>query len=244
MIEKINQTETVQQVSLPIRESIRGTFIKRINRFSAEVAVGGQVASAFVPNSGRLAELLVPDKPVLLAPKPADVKRKTQFDLALVWHNSAWVSIDARVPNILLGRAFKLGVFKDFSNYIEVCPEAGWGNSRFDFCLLGAAGNCWVEVKSVTLVSDEVAMFPDAPTARGKKHLAELIKITRSGTRAAVFFIVQRKDARFFTPNDQTDPEFGMLLRRARDAGVEIYVYNCQVEHNSISLYENLSLLF
>jgi sugar fermentation stimulation protein A len=108
--------------------------------------------------------------------------------------------------------------------------------SRLDFRLEGLGGACWVEVKSVTLVEDGVARFPDAPTERGARHLQELARAVEEGDRAAVVFIVQRADAGSFAPNDGADREFGRVLRAAASAGVEVFAWSCRVSRQAIEV--------
>jgi sugar fermentation stimulation protein A len=192
---------------------IPGRFIQRDNRFRATVTVAGQEAWAHVPNSGRLGELFTPGRRVWLSPA-GNPARKTTYDLRLVDYQGTLVSVDARLPNHLLAESLAAGAVPDL-DYPDIKPEARHGESRLDFRLAGPRGICWLEAKSVTLVTDGLARFPDAPTARGRKHLQELIKIRQSGHRAVVIFIIQRPDALRFTPHREADPLFAMTLKEA-----------------------------
>jgi len=118
------------------------------------------------------------------------------------------------------------------------------GESRIDFRLGGATGVCWAEIKSVTLVDDTdgVARFPDAPTARGARHVRELTAAVGRGQRAAVVFVVQRADARRFTPHDRADAAFGVALREAADAGVGVYAWTCEVSRRAITVDRQISV--
>jgi sugar fermentation stimulation protein A len=128
-------------------------------------------------------------------------------------------------------------VGEDLQNYPTIKREVPLGQSRIDYCLSGPDRlPCWLEVKSVTLVTEKTARFPDAPTARGRRHLDELSRAVLDGDRAAVLFIVQRDDARRFTPNDKADPEFGSALRHAASIGVEIHALSCRVSLESITV--------
>ncbi len=111
-----------------------------------------------------------------------------------------------------------------------------YGDSRLDFRLTGPEGVCWVETKSVTLVEAGVACFPDVPTARGSRHLRELLAIVGQGQRAAVVFIVQREDAAAFAPAASVDPLFAETLVRVAAAGVEVRAYVCRVDLQAIML--------
>lgn len=208
-------------------------FIRRINRFAALVELGGVPAVVHVPNSGRLGELLVAGARAWVAP-PAraatGARRRTAGDLVAVRRSGPWVAVDARLPPALLSAAVGAGALAPFAGYEGIRREVRLGGSRADLLLeRGGAPPCWIEAKSVTLVEAGEARFPDAPTARGARHMDELAGAVRRGERAAAVFVIQREDARRFRPNDETDPAFGEALRRAAAAGVEVYAYRCAV---------------
>ncbi len=220
------------------------TFVKRDNRFRVQVRVAGHTRAAHLPNSGRLEELLVPGRqvwviPVDLARRP---KRRTAYDMALVKYAGHLVSVDARLPGHLVAEALEKGQLAGFERYPDVRREVNLGQSRIDFRLQGAAepAPCWIEVKSVTLVEDGTARFPDAPTARGRRHVQELIKAVKQGHQAAVVFVIQRGDAQRFTPHDQADPAFGQVLRQAAQRGVSVHAWRCQVSLEAIQLSEQV----
>ena len=215
---------------------VEGRFIKRLNRFAALVDVERREYLAHVPNSGRMGELLVPGFRVLLVPAPPGGHRKTSFDLALVDTGAALSSADARLPNKLVAEALARKLLPQFAGYPVVKGEQVFGESRLDFLLEGPEGKCYAETKSVTLVEDGVGLFPDAPTVRGVKHLRSLMAARDEGHQAAVVFVIQRADARAFAPHDVADPLLGTTLREARDAGVAIWAYRCQVTEGSIEL--------
>lgn len=215
---------------------VYGTFIRRDNRFAATVEVAGTTALAHVASSGRMAELLVPGAVVALLPRDRPQSR-TRYRLLLVRHRDRWVSVDAQMPNRLAAEALAARTLPPFAGYDEITPEARRGPCRVDFYLQGAERPCWLEVKSVTLVTaDGHALFPDAPTLRGREHLMLLREATQEGARAAVLFIIQRDDARDFRPHDAHDPAFGAAMRRAVAAGVEVYAYRCTVSTHEITL--------
>jgi len=213
---------------------VPGTFVKRDNRFRATVTVAGENFWAHVPNSGRLEELFIPGRKIWLSPA-ADPARKTAYDLRLVDYDGTLVSVDARLPNHLLAESLATGDVIDL-DYPDIRREVSFGDSRLDFRLSGPQGVCWLETKSVTLVTEGLAQFPDAPTTRGRRHLEELIKARNQGTRAMVVFVVQRPDAIRFTPHRQADPLFATALREAAAAGVEIRALSCNVSHQTITI--------
>ena len=220
-----------------------GTFIERLNRFSAMVDIDGKSEKAHVPNSGRLREILVPGNAVLLSPA-TNPERKTRFTLKAVKHEGIWISIDSTAVNGLIGDALNNGRLPLFGKIKEFRREAVYKGSRFDFRILEENGReCFLEVKSVTLVKDRIAMFPDAPTERGRKHLMELIDAVKNGYRAMVIFCIQRPDADAFRPFDENDPAFGKALREARKSGVEVYAYKCNVEdEGELVLYREVEV--
>ena len=214
---------------------LRAHFIRRDNRFRATVALGDEAVAVHVPNSGRLGELLIPGQAVYIAPRRAP-GRRTAYDLVLARCAEVLVSVDARLPSRLFAEACLAGLLPEFQGYACLAAEVRRGDSRLDFLLQAGDRRCWVETKSCTLVEDGVALFPDAPTARGQRHLYELAKAATAGDRAAVLFVVQRPDAVAFAPHPCADPEFTKWLRAAAQAGVEIRAYRCQVDEERIAL--------
>jgi sugar fermentation stimulation protein A len=173
-------------------------------------------------------ELLQEGRRVYLSPANGP-DRKTSYDLTLVDMDGTLVSVDATLPNRLAAEAVECGTIPEFAGYRLVRREVTFGESRLDLLLEGVEGLCYVETKSVTLVRGGTAFFPDAPTARGRKHLTSLARAAFERCRAAVVFVVQRADAVSFRPNDDTDPAFGQTLREVVKAGVEAYAYRCCV---------------
>ena len=210
-------------------------FKERLNRFAARVEIDGKEAVAHVPNSGRLRELFVPDAQVYVSPASSP-HRKTAFDLRLVRIDNVLVSCDARLPPALVAEAHALGNLPQFQGYSAIEREVTFEESRLDLCLSGRGGRVYVETKSVTLVCDGTALFPDSPTTRGTKHLRTLMKAIGQGHRAAAVFVIQRNDARLFTPYRSADPEFAAALEEVVAMGVEVYAYGCRVTLEEIAL--------
>jgi len=209
-------------------KALRGIFRERPNRFLALVKVANRILPTFLPNPGRMHELLAPGTEVIVR-EVLKENRKTSYDLIGVFYNGQMVSVDSRVPNKLVLEALKNRDIKELSGYNIIKPEYGYGHTRFDFFLANEHESCLLEVKSSTLVKDGVAMFPDAKTERGRRHVRDLVKAKKEGYRACVLFIVQRIDAHLFAPNDETDPEFGKVLRDAAVKGVEVYAYKVDI---------------
>jgi sugar fermentation stimulation protein A len=229
---------------IPFGDLVQGEFVQRDNRFRVQVRLGGRIVPAHLPNSGRLGELLVPGRRLWLKPAPVEARarRKTDYDLTLVETRDRLVSVDARLPSALIAGALACDRLGRWGSYATVRREVFHGASRLDLLLDGSAAEsrCWIEVKSVTLVEGGVALFPDAPTARGRRHVAELIDIVGAGERAAVVFVAQRDDPERFTPHPSADPAFAAALREAREAGVDIVAYSCDVTLQGIEIAHSI----
>ena len=243
---------------------IEARFVQRLNRFAATVSLDGREVIVHVANSGRMRELLQPGNLCYLTEQPA-AHRKTAYDLTLVAIDrvgtgsvrepstpygadvesdaSTLVSADARLPNALVFEAWRDGALPHFEGYASARREVRYHDSRLDMVLESPQEQCFIEVKSVTLVRDGVARFPDAPTDRGRKHVSTLVRAVEEGHRAAAFFVIQRDDATGLSPHDANDPEFGEALREAVAAGVEAYAFTCAVTRESISLTGEVPVL-
>lgn len=214
-------------------------FAARVNRFRVTVTIEGQDVDAHLPNSGRLTELLTPGRRCYAAPVEGG-HRKTRYDLKLVAYAGVLVSVDARLPNPLFAEALEERRLSPFRACGALDREVSLGGSRVDFRLHMPDGTLWIETKSVTLVEDGAARFPDAPTVRGTRHVRELVDAAAEGDRAGVVFVVQRPDARVFRPHDAADPAFGDGLRSAADAGVGVYAWTCRVSKQAIAIAERI----
>jgi len=221
---------------------IPGVFLRRLNRFAVEVRLGRRRVQAHLPNSGRLHELLVPGYPIWVARREG--QRRTGYDLQVVGlPDGTLVSADARVPNLLFREAWERGELPPFGSYTALEAEVPLGEVRVDFRLSGPGGIAYLEVKSVTLVEDGVGLFPDAPTARGRRHVAALMGARANGVPTFVLFIVQRPDVRVFRPHDPADPDFGRILRAATAHGVQVLAYRCAVSLEEIRLADPIPVL-
>ena len=214
---------------------LRGVFQERSNRFLALVRVEDMILPSFLPNPGRMHELLTPGTEVVLR-EVLKEDRKTDYDLIGVFYNGQVVSVDSRVPNKFVLEALRNGDIEELLEYNVIKPEYGYGHTRFDFFLANDYESCLLEVKSCTLVKGSVALFPDAETERGRRHMRDLVKAKKEGYRACVLFVVQRTDADVFAPNDETDSEFGKVLRDAAVKGVEVYAYYSELVGKKITL--------
>ncbi len=206
-------------------------FIDRPNRFIAHCRVGKITETVHVKNTGRCRELLTPEATVYLE-KSDNPNRKTKYDLVAVMKGNTLINMDSQSPNKAAYQWLCDGNFLAHPTIVK--PEKKYGNSRFDFYLENEKEKAFVEVKGVTLEKDGTAMFPDAPTERGTKHLNELISAKKAGYRSAVLFVVQMKGCNEFKPNTDTDKHFAAALQKANDNGVEVLVYDCKVTPDSM----------
>ncbi len=211
----------------------QGIFLDRPNRFVADVDIDGQVWPCHVKNTGRCRELLRPGVPVYLRESP-DPARKTRYDLICVKKNGQLVNIDSQIPNHAVAEWLKKGML--FPRDARIWMEKRYGNSRFDIYVEAGDRRAYLEVKGVTLEIGGQARFPDAPTERGVKHVRELIQCLRDGYEAYLIFVIQMAGIQGFAPNWATHPEFGQALQDARQAGVKILAYSCQVQPDEIVL--------
>jgi sugar fermentation stimulation protein A len=215
---------------------IHARFLRRDNRFRVQVQLEDCTAAAYLANPGRLAELLVEGRDLWLTPARGP-HRKTDYNVTLVRHPNALVSLNSHLPNRLIREALLAHRLPGYGTAYAVDHEVPLGQSRLDLCLRYDEGNpWWIEIKSVTLVEGTTAAFPDAPTQRGRRHVMELLQAVEQGARSSVIFVVQRDDARAFTPHDATDPAFGAALRTAAEAGVNVRAVRCTVTPEQICL--------
>jgi len=227
-----------EKKSLPWPPLIRGWLVKRYKRFLADVRLqNGELVTAHCPNSGRMTACNQPGRPVFLSVHD-DPKRKLKYTWELIDMPSSLVGVNTLVPNRLVAHAIRNGGIPHFGKYTTVRPEVRINDrTRLDLLLSNSKGDrCYVEIKNCTLVEDGCAMFPDAPTVRGRKHLLELAELHGQGQRAVIFFLEQRCDARFFTPAETIDPDYSACLREVVSAGVEIVAYDVSIDLDRITL--------
>ena len=214
----------VHRIEKPL---LRGRFVRRYKRFFADVEFDdGRVVPVHCPNSGSMSGLQTSGAEVLVSDSEDDA-RTLRLTLERVRVGRTWVGVNTMLPNRIVRAGIEGGLVAELAGYDDVRAEVVCGpSSRIDL-LLAAPGRprCWVEVKNTTLRDGAVARFPDAVTERGRKHLGELVRLVREGDRAVMFFLVNRGDCRSMGPADAIDPEYGLALREAAAAGVELLAY-------------------
>lgn len=215
----------------------KAVFLERPNRFIAHCTVDGMLETVHVKNTGRCRELLVPGATVYLE-KSSNPNRKTAYDLVTVETPFGLVNMDAAAPNQVAGELLRTGAILSSPTLVQ--PEVRFGASRLDFYAENDRQRLFVEVKGVTLRQGEWAVFPDAPTVRGAKHMGELVQAVAQGYRAMALLIVQMGGCTAFRPNRETDPAFCRALRDARAAGVEVRAVDCRVTPNTVTANREL----
>lgn len=214
------------------RPLFRGRFVSRPNRFSAVLrTLDGDVA-CHLHDPGRLKELLVPGGEVLFR-EVSSKDRKTLYDVVAIQGGGRWVVVDSRVPN----RVFRSLLERSVLDYTIVKEEYAFGNSRIDFLLERDGERHLVEVKGCSLCIDGRALFPDAPTLRGRRHVMELEKWNSLGFKSMIFFVVLCPQARSVSPNKETDPGFSSALSSAVKKGLRAEACKVAFEEASASLW-------
>jgi len=223
-----------------------GTLIKRYKRFLADVRLSsGDLVTAHCANSGTMKECSEPGRPVYLS-FHNNPKRKLKYTWEMIKMSTSLVGVNTLVPNRLVKKSIEDGLVEQLKGYENVKAEVKVSDkSRLDLMLTKAdRKKCFVEIKNCTLVKEEIAYFPDAVTTRGRKHLVELQRLAKEGNRSIIFFLVQRMDAKAFTPADNIDPAYGKELRKTKRNGVEVIVYDVIIDLEKIVLGKKIPQIY
>lgn len=218
---------------------VKGRFENRPNRFIAYVTLNGKLEKVHVKNTGRCRELLTEHAEVYLE-ESKKRERSTKYDLVAVKKGDRIVNMDSQAPNKAVGEWLAEGRF--FSDIRKIQPETTYGKSRFDFYVETEKQKIFMEVKGVTLEEDGVTLFPDAPSERAVKHVYELIDAVKAGYEAYIMFVVQMKDVKYFMPNSKMHPEFADALLKARQEGVKVIAYDCEVDDSSMTIGQQVPI--
>lgn len=219
------------------------TFLRRYKRFLVDVRMPDKTQkTVYCPNTGRMTSCLRTGCDVLLS-KSTNLNRKYRYTLELTRPDLCWVGVNTGRANALVEEAARSGVVKELGKFDRVHAEIKVSaKSRLDFLFQNDDVMMYLEVKNCTLAEDGVAMFPDAVTSRGTKHLKKLLTLRDQGFEAGVFFCVQRADAQCFSPADHIDKLYGDTLRKVAQAGVQILAYQAEVRPESISIVKKLPI--
>jgi sugar fermentation stimulation protein A len=225
---------------------VRGVLLKRYKRFLADVRLdNGETVSAHCANSGRMTSCCQAGRPVYLSTHD-NPRRKLKYTWELIEMATSLVGVNTAMPNRLVAAALRAQSVPELAAYTEVATEVTTGvaakggvnsASRLDIRLDGdGLPPCFVEVKNCTLVTENLAQFPDAVTARGRKHLVELQRLVAEGARGLMFYFIQRMDAERFEPAREIDPAYAGELARAVESGVEVLAYDVKIDLKQIAL--------
>lgn len=219
-------------------KTVTGTFVSRPNRFVAYCEIDGKVEKVHVKNTGRCKELLIPGAKTVLEVS-CNPNRSTGYDLIAVYKGDRLVNIDSQAPNAAVRESFGRICAYDFLR-----PEFFCGESRFDFYAERGGKKILAEVKGVTKETDNVAMFPDAPTERGLKHVLELTRLANEGYECYVILVVQMEKPDYFIPDYPVHREFGEALAHAKKCGVNVLAFDCVVKEESMDLNNPVEVRF
>lgn len=209
--------------SIKLKEKLEtGVFVCRLNRFMVKVKVRGETVLSHLPNSGRLVTVLAPDSKVFLRRRMGE-KRKSCYDLFIVERFGLPIIVDTRFSTFAAKTTIEHGWIGALRGYKVTSENVRVNGALLDFQLSHNHEKYFLEVKCATHVENDVAMFPDAPTQRGRKHVKSLMNLKRRGQNCGILFSVQRPDATVLKPNYKIDPKFSELLREAFKEGVEIF---------------------
>lgn len=207
-----------------------GTFVRRRNRFVAEVMINGSLETIHVKNTGRMGELLFPDVKVALTCSD-NPNRKTKYDLISVYKESlGWVNIDSQAPNKVVGEWLAT------KDYTFIKPEYKYGDSRLDFYMEKGEEKYLMEVKGCTLEINGIGYFPDAPSERAVRHVKELLHAKKQGYHCILAFVIAMPNVSVVRPNMSTHPAFGEVLEEALRNGVDVWYLTCQITPDSICI--------
>lgn len=194
----------------------RASFLRRLNRFVLECTLGGRTERAYLPNPGRLRELLLPGSPLYLVENRKSRTAKLPYTAVAVEREGIPILLHTHLSNRVVERLLEQKLIPGLEDAEMVRSEAPCGKSRFDFLLRKEGKPFYLEVKSCTLFEGPIAMFPDAVTERGRRHLAELAEHARSGTAGGVIFLVHWSRADYFLPDYHTDIAFSRTFLDVR----------------------------
>ncbi len=226
----------------PLRQP--GTLIKRYKRFLADITLAdGTELTVHCPNSGSMRGCSTPGSPVIIS-KSDNPKRKYAWTLEMVQDNGIWIGVNTGLTNRIVREALENGIIDDFGAIESIQAEVKVSDkSRLDFLVQTATGPVYIEVKNCSLVEENRAIFPDAVTVRGSRHLRELALLCKNNTvRAAVLFCIQRSDGSCFRAAGDIDPVYADTLHKVQQHGVHALAYRAEVKPDSVTITGKLPL--
>jgi len=217
-----------------------GVFLRRLNRFLVEAKIGGKNVLAHLPNSGRLKTVLVPMATAFLQEQPR-VGRKSNYDLFAIEHSGVPIIVDTRFSTVAAKTAVDKGLLDSLRGFRFFRSNVKVNHSLLDLLLQRRAEQFFLEIKCVTHAVDGVAMFPDAPTLRGRRHVKTLMGLVERGFYAGILFSVQRPDVKRIRPYSEMDPLFTQLIKEATVKGVRVFTQTLVFKPpNSVEVKTNM----
>ncbi len=215
-------------------QPVKARFIKRYKRFLVDAELpDGRIVTAHSTNTGSLKSCLIPGAEILMTPSQ-NSKRKTAYTWEAIHNGETWIGVNTKIPNVLICSALKRNRLAGFETFNKVFKEITFRNSRFDLYLENKREKLFIEIKNVTYRKGDYALFPDAPTKRGLKHLEELLQAKKEGYRAAMIFVVQRLDVRIFRPAPEIHNAYADMLKRVVSEGIEVYAVRAGLDESGV----------
>lgn len=223
---------------------IKGKLVKRYKRFLTDVELeDGSIVIAHCTNSGSMKSCIEVGAPVYLS-RAANPRRKTKYTWEMIYLYGGWIGINTMIPNQLAYNAITAGEIEKLAGFTFVKREVKFGDSRFDIYAENDHEKCFVEVKNVTMKVNNRALFPDAVTTRGRKHLETLIEVKKKGIRAVMLYIIQRMDVDVFGVAGDIDPLYAKALTKAIKEGVEVIAIQAEASPEGIKLKKEMPIEF
>ena len=222
---------------------ISGLLIKRYKRFFVDIEVNNQIITAHCPNTGSMHGLLNKGNKVWIS-KSNNPNRKLKYTLEIIQDDNSKVGVNTHSSNKIVHHALKNNLIKDFNNILEIKPEIKFGsNTRFDFLVLKRKTKAFIEVKNVTLSRKKgLAEFPDSVTARGLKHINELIKASKKNYEIYILYLIQREDCKTFSIAKDIDINYANALNKAVKSKLNILCYDCKFSSKEIKLNNKMKI--
>ena len=222
---------------------ISGEFVKRYKRFFADIKINNKVVTAHCPNTGSMMGLLKKGNKVWLS-ESNNPKRKLKYTLQIIESEKSKVGINTHLTNKIVFHALSSNLIKNFKNTDNIKQEVKFGeNTRFDFMISGNNKKSFIEVKNVTLSRKKgIAEFPDSVTARGLKHINELLRARKKGYEIFLLFIIQREDCKKLEIAKDIDFEYYKLLIKAVKKNLNVICYDCKFSSKGIKLNREIEL--
>lgn len=218
-------------------------FVRRYKRFLVDLLLpNSETLTVYCPNTGRMTSCLSPHCKVLIS-KSTNPNRKYPHTLEMTFVSGTWIGVNTARTNSLVREAIENNIVREIGSFDYIRPEIKTSKgSRLDFLLQKGTKKTYLEVKNCTLAEDGIAMFPDAVTARGTKHINELIRLHENGHGAILFFCIQRMDTNEFAPARHVDPAYADKLQEAADKGVQIIAYQAKVTPTEITITHSMAI--